>query len=91
MACHQSDGLLRQVRAMAEEVADRLCEVRSDLFAGVLRADCFGVQEMEPGRAGRRPAMRSLHNGRNSVQIYGRMAPEQICEERVPVDVRFTN
>src|SRR3954471_6434292 len=90
MACHQPDGLLRKVRSMAEEVVDRLREIRPDLFAGILTADCFGIQKVEIGRSGSRPALRSLHNRRNSVQIYGCVAPEQICEKRISGDLRCT-
>ena len=54
-------------RALAAAVTDNLCEVRHDLLARVLGASGRAIQEAQSGSQGGSAALRTLHDGRDSV------------------------
>ena len=74
LAGGESDVILQAIHSLAEEVADRLCEIRSDVSARTLKKRCRGVREARARAQSRGPALRALHYGRNALQIHGRLA-----------------
>ena len=74
VALYQSHRVLRQVQALAEEVADDLRPLRPDLPARVFRSSRGRVPAPRPRHHHQGDALRTLLSGRDAVQIYGRVA-----------------
>ena len=71
---HQPDCVLQQVRTLAEEVADDLRPLRSDVSAGVLSADGGRIPAPRAGHHHQGAALRTLFSGRDALQVHGRLA-----------------
>ena len=64
----------KQVLALAEKVADRLREIRSDFLAGTFARCRERVRASRPRSQSCGAALRPLHHGRDALQIHGRLA-----------------
>src|SRR5208337_5145561 len=71
---HQPDRLLRQVRALAEEVAHDLWPLRPHVPAGILHAGGWRILTMRPRHDDKGTALRALLAGRDALQVHGRLA-----------------
>ena len=83
LECDQSNLLFFTICAMEEKVPDHLCGLRPDFSAGVFPGHGSGVREIRVGPSGSNTALRALHNGRNTLQVSGCMAPGKILRQRV--------
>ncbi len=70
----ESDGVFQSIFALAAEVADHLCEVRSDFSARTFARRGGGIRAPWTGSQGRGSSLRSLHDGRGAVQLHGWLA-----------------
>src|ERR1700747_3105042 len=65
---------LPAIRPLAEKIADRICEIRSDLPARFFKTGGCGIQPLQARTQGGGASLRSLLNRGDSLQILGWLA-----------------
>ena len=81
VASCQPHGLLRQIFPLAPPLADYLRKIRYDVSARIFGASGRAIREAQSRSQSRRAALRTLHAGRNAVQIYGWMAVGELSKD----------